>query len=58
MRNREKTEDMKDNSFEKYFTCISSCYECERRIEVDFYDDHFETKEDVADSRLRRSSKT
>ena len=49
---------MKDNSFEKYFTCISSCYECERRIEVDFYDDHFETKEDVADSRLRRSSKT
>ena len=38
---------MNEHSDENYFTCLSSCYECGKRIEVDFYDNHFETKENV-----------
>lgn len=32
---------------ENHYTCLSSCYECGKRIEIDFYDNHFQTRENV-----------
>lgn len=34
---------MDDNAI----TCFTSCYKCNRRIKIEFYDDKFETEENV-----------
>lgn len=34
---------MNDNAF----TCYTSCYKCKRQIRIEYYDDKFETKENV-----------